>query len=329
MKNWWAKINTDILNRSVDEELDVMHRRERIAVFAVAYIIAVVLWFMVNLSRSFTINLPVVVNWGDVPKEKAPTSELPQTLDVSVVGEGWQLISFYNNPPAIYVDAREGEISLQELVLEQMNDYAQINATRVNPPTINVTLDEKIDKRVPVKHNVTVGFRDLYDFVGVPYLVPDSVTLTGAESLLKNVRNWETQELTLEDVRENLNQTVPLVEPGALLSLDQNEVRFRAAISEYTEGEVRVLLRARNVPENRSVSFSPTVITIKYDVPLTEFAQAQEIVPFRAYVSFEEIRADSSGFVSPTISNVSDTLHIRLRNYQPRRVAYYYTIKND
>lgn len=321
------RIRSNILHKSVDDEIDTLQRRERITVFVVAWVIALILWFMVNLARNFTVTLPVKVTWGDIPSDKAPTSELPQSVDISVFGEGWQIMSIYNNRPMLFVDAVEGDVSLQELVLNQMNNYAQVTATRVSPSQISINLEDRISKKIPLQHRVDVKFRDKFDFVGAPKLRPDSVTISGAKSLIERIRVWETNLLELTDIRADIKTEVSLREPEELISIDTEVIEYSATVSEYTGGEVRLLLRTRNLPPDREVSFSPAAITVKYDVPLTEYAASQEIIPFRAFVSFQEISADSSGFISPTISNVSDTLHIRLRSYYPRRVAYYYNVK--
>ena len=107
------------------------------------------------------------------------------------------------------------------------------------------------------------------------------------------------------------------------MNLQTVQTRYQAPVSEYTEGEVRLRIRTRNLPDGNQVTYSPSVITVKYDVPIDQYADAQDIVPFSAYVHFEDIESDSTGFVTPLISSRDNALNIRLRSYQPRRVAYY------
>lgn len=319
IKNLWQ----DKLGQGSDEEGYAYARREKIVVFIISFVIALSLWLMVNLSRDFNLNLNLPIELGNIPGNEALARELPEYATVSVKGEGWKLISVYNNPPQIFVDVTEGEVNLYDQVREQMNAVPDVSVLKVQPLILNPDLEPRITKTVPVESQVEVGFRNQYDFVGSPQLTPDSVTISGARSQIADVQSWPTQPVKLEEVRDDIDQVVPLKSAGDLVRLSQPSVQLHARISEYTEGEVRVYLRTHDLPPGRSVTYNPSIITIKYDVPIEEYKQAQELTPFEAYVPYAEIERDSTGFVSPTIEPTGGKLHIKLRSYQPQKVSYY------
>ncbi len=312
-----------LLQKSSEDEI-AGFGRERIIVFIVALILALALWMMVNLSRDYTLNIELPIELGGVPAEKALVEDLPSTATVSVTGEGWKLINLYNNPPTINIDVSDTEVDLFDQVQQKMNAMLNINIQRVQPQDLTVKLGDRVSKKVPVRSAVNVNFNEQYGFLGSPIIKPDSVTIDGAASLLEDVKEWSTDSVRINNVRKDISQSVPLESPpNGLISLSENEVSFEAEVAEYTEGEVQANITTRNLPPGRMVSYSPLAITIKYDVPIEEYTDVQDENPFNVYVSYQQILEDSTGFVTPQIEEKNDRYHIKLRSFQPRRVAYF------
>lgn len=316
-------------NKSDEGELSDAGR-EKIIVFLVAFVLALCLWLMVNLSRDYNLNINLPITLGNVPPDQALAEKLPNFATVSITGEGWKLINIYNNPPQIYVDVTQQEVSLYDQVRQQMNAVPNLNVLKVQPLFLSLELEEKVSKKVSVRSNIEVSFTDQYGFVEEPRLSPDSVTVTGAASLVEDISYWETDSVEVTDVNNQISVSIPLKQPDSLLSLSTDEVNYRADVSQYTEGEARVYIMSRDMPEGRSVSFSPSSITVKYNVPINEYAEVQSLLnPFTAYVSYNHIRRDSTGFVTPQIERTAgNNYHYEIRSFQPREVAYFMVVGN-
>jgi len=84
-------------NPSPDQDTRAM-RRERVAVFIVAYLMAISLWFIVNLNGDYRITVNIPVEAGAVSPNMALVDGLPELLEVEVSGDGWKLRNIYNNP---------------------------------------------------------------------------------------------------------------------------------------------------------------------------------------------------------------------------------------
>ena len=123
-----------------------------------------------------------------------------------------------------------------------------------------------------------------------------------------------------------MSRSVPLQQPGELLELSLDEVNYHAPVAQYTEGEAKVSVKTRNFPQGRMVSFSPSSITVKYDIPIEEYTELEDENPenlFNVYVDYSQIVEDSSGFLTPQIEVSTDEYHIKIRSFQPRRIAYF------
>lgn len=311
----------NLIKKSNEDDIAGMGR-ERIVVFVVSLVLALCLWMMVNLSVDYNLNVELPIQLGAVPAEQALINELPETATVSVSGEGWQLINLYNNPPSINIDVSDSDVNLYDQVQQQMNAFA-VNIQKVQPTILSVELEEQVSKKVPVRSLVEVSFEDQYDFIGTPELQPDSVTVNGAASLLENIEEWSTDSVHFENVSKDLSRAISLQRPDELVSLSQSQVVFNAPVAEYTEGEVKVNIYTRNLPQGRMISFSPLFLMVKYDVPIDEYAEVKDANPFRAFVTYSQILEDSTGFVTPQIEQTTDDYHIKLRSFQPRRIAYF------
>lgn len=318
----------DNLLKRVDDEGSKAYSREKIVVFVVALILALCLWFLVNLSRAYVLNVNLPIELGNIPDDRALAEDLPDLATVSVQGEGWKLLNLYNNPPQIFVDVTNGEVNLYDQVQQQMNAIPDIDVQKVQPLILSLDLEEKISKKVPVRPRVTVNFADQFDFLSEPGISPDSITISGASSIVNNIMAWETDSVSLGNVRSDISQQVSLKAPPNLLTLSTETVQFNAQVAQYTEGESKVFVRTRNLPGGQNITFSPAFVTVRYTVPIEEYSDVVDINPFAAVVPYSAITQDPSGFVRPDIEVSTDQYHIKVESHQPEKVSYFEVVGN-
>lgn len=323
MLSWWQSL----VQKSNEDEIAGLGR-ERIIVFVTALILAFALWLMVNLSRDYTLSLELPIQLGSVPAEQALVEDIPNTATVSVTGEGWKLINLYNNPPSININVSNTQVNLFDQVQQQMNALPDVTIQKVQPQVLTVKLDDRISKKVPIQSNVNVSFNNQYDFITPPEIRPDSITINGAATIIENITEWGTDSVEVRNVRSDISQVVPLESSGNLIGLSEDAVQFSAEVDQYTEGEVQANITTRNLPPDRVVSYSPLAITIKYDVPIDRYTDVQDENPFNVYVPYQKILEDSTGFITPEIEQKEERYYIKLRSFQPRRVAYYIVLEN-
>lgn len=210
-----------------------------------------------------------------------------------------------------------------DVVREQMNMFAGVDVTKVTPASLEIKLENRVTKKVPVVANVLVKPNKQFGMVGWPKLTPDSVMVSGATSILQNINSWPTEYKEVKDVDDNINLMLDLKKPDQILAIGPEQVSYQAKVEEFTEGEVKVDIRTSNLPNGQRVSYSPTSITIRYGIPINEYPGAQHVHMFQVYVPYQDILNDTTGFVAPLLALRTDSLHVRIRDYQPHRVAYY------
>ncbi len=299
-------------------------RREKVIVFVGAYIMAISLWFIVNLSGSFNITINIPVEPGNVPENMALTEDLPEFVQVSVSGDGWQLLNLYNDPPTVVINIEESEINMFDQVRQRLSYLQEIDVAKVQPLLLSVNMEPKVSKRVPVKINTDLNFQPRFGLVGEPAYSPDSITVTGAQSRIEDITEWEVLDtLKLEGIREDISATLPLEDAIGVVELSETEITYNADVSEFTEGETTVYIRTRGLPRGQNVNYNPSSVTIRFDVPIEQYAEVERIRPYEVYVPYAKILEDSTGFVTPDIEQTADQFELRLRSFQPKAVAYF------
>lgn len=299
-------------------------RRERIAVFAIAYVMALSLWFIVNLNSDYNISINIPLRQGAIPDDMALVEDLPEFVQVEVSGDGWKLIGLYNKPPEVFIDITEGEVNLSDQVRQRFAVEQDVSVIKVQPFMVNIGLEPKISKKVPIRLNTDISFMQRYGFVGTPGISPDSLTITGAASQVSDIDEWVVSDtLRLSNVREDIDQNIPIQAINPLIIPSIDRIAYSADVSEFTEGELSVYIRTRNLPRGQIINFNPSAITIRYDVPIDQYADVQNIRPYEVYVPYQEILEDSTGFVTPDIELTATQYQLRLRSFQPKAVAYF------
>lgn len=299
-------------------------RREKILVFVVAYIIAISMWFVVNLNGDYNITIDVPLETGSIPEEMALVQGLPQYVQVEVSGDGWKLVSLHNNPPEVFVDVVEGEVNLFEQVRQRFTIEQDVSVLKVQPFMVNIELEPKIEKKIPIRLTSQLSYLERYGLVGESSLTPDSVTIMGAESQVRDIEEWVIPDtLILSDLKDDVSQIIEMAPIDPLIEYDVEQVTFNANVSEFTESEVSVYIRTRGLPRGQIINYNPSSVTIRFDVPIEQYSQVQNERPYEVYVPYSEILEDSSGFVTPDIEQVLTKYELRLRSFQPKAVAYF------
>ncbi len=307
-------------------ESGIMERREKVTVFVISIIIAIVMWVVVNLGRDLSTTVQFKLTIGELPENMALATDLPNQITANVSGEGWRLLPLRNNMQSIAIDINQTEILLTDMIREKIGPTG-VNVLSVQPAMLRTVLEERVSKRVPIQLEHSISFRGQHNLVGTPITTPDSVTISGARSIIESITYWPTDQLELSNVNSDIVMSISLQMLPTILTSDISETTVSARVSEYTEGEQRVRIDVTEMPSGSEITFSPAYLTIRYTIPIEDYARSQTIPLFSALVPYGDIRSDSTGYISPMITTLSDSLNAKVRSVQPRRVSYFEVIR--
>ncbi len=315
--------------RTEETDSGTFESREKVIAFTVAIIISLSLWFIVNLNRDFNITIQVPIQLTNLPAELTVSNEVPAAASVNISGEGWKLISVYSNPPRVLVNAEAQQVNLTDQIRNQVGAFSDLSVLQVEPSQLVIETERKASKRVPLVSRVSVSLRGQFGFISDPVVTPDSVTVTGPESALAEITEWETEELEMSGLNQSIDTQVSIRSGSSGVTVSPSSANVSLEIAEFTEAEIRVPVRTRNLPSGRAVTYNPSTITVRFDVPLDQFSLVEGTRPFQAFVDYNDLVGDNSGRVTPEVELTDTDFIVRIRSFQPPRVSYFRVIQDQ
>lgn len=234
----------------------------------VVFVIAVFIWFYVITENEYDYTIEVPVAVANLPENKVVLNKLPDHVKVKVRGTGKSLIAlslgggakvqldlsdvrkerlFKLKPEYVFLTRRFADIQIEEIIM---------------PDTIRVRLDAFKAKRVPVAAAVEPHVAPGFTIVGPITIVPDSVTIAGAASVVSKIDKVPTIAAKFTDLKYDFDKTIPLDLPDNVECTQQN-VRVSMNIQELLELTLSgVRVSVKHVPRHISVYAVPSTLSL-------------------------------------------------------------------
>ncbi|MDA0874171.1 MAG: hypothetical protein O3C45_03825 [Bacteroidetes bacterium] len=285
-----------------------------------------ILWFAFSMQENYIQVLDFPTEVRDLPEDRALAAVPPSSVRIQLEGEGIQILRLYYNPPIVPIDVSGEEV---DLALAAPEIIKNVSVQTVTPRTVRLAVETRIRRRVPVEPRINLDFTPGYRLIGKIRSEPDSIWISGARSIVEDIRTWPTRTRNLGQMRDSLDATVALSDSLApLLDLEVTEVRVVADIQAFTEARRSVDVRATGLPPGVRVTFSPAVVDVVYQVPLSQYDRVLQTQDFYAFVPYDDILRDAQGRVFPML-HVPDGLDVRSPRFEPESLRYYDVRRDD
>ncbi len=306
-------------NTIPDEELS----RGRGFIITMCVLIAVVLWFTLSIGETYSIAVNLYTRIINVPEDMALTALPPPVVQVQLRGEGTALFRLRFNPPVLDVDAEQDQLNVNTLVTPPQG----IVVENVFPPTLNLRKEPRIFKKVPILSRAVLEPTKAYDFFEPPTLTPDSVVISGAQSIINAIEDWPTETQEYLEVQDSLIARLSLIDSlGVLVTKSHTETVLSTVAHEFSEQERDLKVEVTEFPTAlRGVELVPSTIKVSYRVPVSQYQAARVAPDFYATVSYNVIRTDTTGRVRPEIFPPEE-LSIRSLSWSPTSLRYYVSL---
>src|SRR5690625_1902570 len=101
----------------------------------------------------------------------------------------------------VIIDEQE-DVNLFERVQRQVDTVADVSITQVDPFVLNLNMEEKIYKEVPVEAFVEITTDDRHGLIGEAVIEPQTVTISGAASRIDDIERVRTKRVALGEVKD-------------------------------------------------------------------------------------------------------------------------------
>lgn len=288
-------------------------------------VVALTLWFTFSMRETYTVSVRVPIEVAALPTGQALREAPPRTVAAQVQGEGWDLLAFTRSVPAVRVAAESPTVDVVA-ALSEAGLPSGIGVVGAQPRTFELALDTRTSRRVPIRLVSDLSLASSFGLIRPPQLSPDSVVVSGAQSLLGGLRDWPTERFTLDDIRASTTRWVALEDTlGGLLEPDRRQTRVSVQVGRFTEGERLLDIVVRNRPPGApTVRFDPAQVRAVYRVPSDDtYERAADSPEFVAVVDYGDIARDTTDGAVPIRAAVPNGLDVRDVVLTPARAGYF------
>lgn len=294
----------------------------------VCVLLSSVLWLSLTLGEQRTQTLRLPVEIVETPEGEALAEVPPSHVRVELQGRGLDLMRILYSPPVVEVSATTGRVNVAEEITLPQGTSLQIES--VTPTSFEMELEPLQTRQIPVQSRVKVNPEPAYELIDDLQFSPDSVQVRGAQSIVDGLDTWPTTVHTIKNLQDTVQVEVPLADTlSRLVEVTPTAVTLVARAGRFVEETREVEVEVTGVPSGQNlVSLEPAVIRIRYRVLFEDLFRARRSPEFFATVSYDQIRSDTTGYVTPRV-HVPQDLLIRDPEPIPSRLRYYTFVSGE
>ncbi len=313
------------------QEQQSLHKFSNILFFVT---IAALFWLLIKLSANYTVTEPLTIDIKDAPADLVVVDG-SQELKVTLSTSGFELLNYYFKPAS----KRKVDISLEEVPLhkdsegtysfsisyakEKVAKYLAIEPSEVSfdENRISIRMEQLDSLKVKVMPNIDISYEKQYNRHGRIQIKPDSITIYGPKSKLKEIDNIYTESISLKNISSNIDINVPL-HPEEMINFDSKEVNIKINVEKYTEAIANVKIENNS---DKKLRLFPDKVKIKYIVSLTDYNIIKDN-SFIISIDTADISSENNFLPVYLIDYPSNT---RIISIEPKEVEYIIIEENE
>ncbi len=319
--------NLKSIFRILARRLRLVRVQRNILVFMVFLLVSIVFWFMQSMQETTTTQLTYQLHITNVPKEIIFTSEVPNTINISVSGRGWTILEYWSKHAAreLVVDWKDVEKNNSKLTLdgnlwkrltqkEYGNNLRYISSL---PSTLDIYYSNGVTKRVPIEFSGEISPEPLHLICGID-IEPDSADVVAPIYLLDSISAVHTVHQTFKDLDDTLTTTIPL-HTSTGIKVIPDSVRLKVCVDLFTEKTLEVPIYCENIPANKVLRTFPSKAKVTFHVSSSLFNKIST-QDFIVVVDYNDIEAGENKKCDLQLRAYPDYIsHVRI---SPEQIEY-------
>lgn len=282
------------------------------------------MWVYISLNLSYSLDLSIPVELKSATTQ-ALTEEIPNSIDVTVKGKGWELLSILISKNIKYTldiskYRKDSKINTEQFINENLELHQNVTVTKINPDTISISFDKISEKKVPVRNKITVNPKEGYSIVGKPVLNPDSVSIRGSSYILSKIKFVSTEVKTFDNVNSDLTGTIKIKDSlSNIIKIEPSILNFEYNIQLSAEKSFEdVSVEISGVPADKEVLLIPPKVTVSLRGGIETISQISSS-DVMVKVEFNKIEIDTLGFLIPEVIVPED---LNILKIDPPKLQY-------
>lgn len=301
-------------------------KRNNVKVFLFFLVSTSILWLFIQFSKNYTRTLETDIVFVNIPEDKVIDPTNDTKLIVTLGGNGFRLIAHSWTTPKLVFDFKESsKINTNEYVfaLDKKGDFIKRkldfkgNVIAFQRDTVILRLNTILDKKVPVRLNVSLKYAAGYGSSEGLEIKPDSITLSGIKEVLDSINYVVTTPLEVDGLKSNWEEKVSIQMDSlqGIVNVSPSQISALVSVSKFTEGSQNVPVILENVPEKEEVKIFPKEVKIVYRVGLDKYNEISER-DFKVVADYKEATENNAFLILKLIKYPEKIHDVRLQEKQ-------------
>ena len=272
---------------------------------ATSLLLAMLIWFLSNMARSYSgvLGVPVVAECNI--QGHSNVSSNSAILSARCRADGYRLLREgtrrSRRPVRVVFDRADLRYDAGDRFFvtgNVMNNYLRqifgdkVDVEGIITDTLYFTFSPENNKRVPVHFTGDFSYRSQYMASGPLRITPDSVTVYGEKARLDMVDHVSTNQVFLDDVHEAQHGILRLRRIKGV-RLSDEEVSYELPVSRYVEMRSELPVSVRNMPNGHHLDVFPSRATVILHCTFPVVRNPFE--SFELFIDYEDFAKSLSG----------------------------------
>ncbi|WP_149276020.1 CdaR family protein [Pareuzebyella sediminis] len=293
-------------------------KKRKVKVFLVFLFCSALIWFINNLSRSYTGDAVFDLNFMNVPDGYLYESASKNKVGVKLKAGGFQFLRFNFMNKRVNIDL--SQLSKNDSsFFAPVASYRQQIESQLPRSMVLLEMDEDtlffemlpvMSKKVPVKPKVVINLAQNYLMEGGIKVTPDSILLTGPKKEIDTIDWVRTKGIRLPDLDADFSRDVDIVRPEKLehTTFSENGVNLKAKIARFSEKVFKVPITTVNFPAGAEIKTFPEMASVLCKAKIKRLQELEES-DFQVVGDYESIKDPSSKELKLSLVKQPEGLH--------------------
>ncbi len=289
--------------------------------FVFILIATAAIWFVLQLSKTYTTQLQLNYSIINLPKEYK--IEKKQKLSTYITSNGLKLLYLNLFNPEINIDYTEftrsddfisiDESGLNNLISTQLElDKNQIEAHNL----LKLDYYKLFSKQIEVFPKLNLTFQPGFDTIQDIQYSPSQITIYGREDALSSIDSVFTNPITHRNIKDSISSQIDLnLDELDYDEVNTNVIKYTILVDRFTEKTITLPVEVINLPTDTNISIYPKQLEVSFELPLSKYNKVSA-KNFRLVCDYNKAKVTDSYLIPKLVKSPKFIKYERLRTKQ-------------
>ena len=258
-----------IFNNSLSSDA----RKQKIKVFIIFILISFLFWGITKFSKNYSALVYFDINYINTP-DLVFIEPGYKNIEGYVNTSGFQLMIYRLIPKTLKVDMSLADYTksggIIDLISQRRYLEDQINGSFLSFENDKLLFDysDLMTKKIKVNINTDINYASGYYNMNNSIIEPDSVEISGPESILNNLVFINTELISIDNVSDDLKMILNIEPIDSFIKIKPSKVFFHESVKRFTEQDFELQISVINVPDSIDIKLFPEKVQIIASFPI-------------------------------------------------------------